>query len=149
MTTIDKAAIVWSIAIVAVGVVIAFAGQSGQNFGVIQDPEILVRPGTTETPSYEESKSKTDPFEGISDEEISKYSKLFEISPPENDNEAKQLSSKIREWIRNGKPKPEETRKQITESKIELENKELEKQKPDKEEERSKKKRGRFGFFRK
>ncbi len=32
MTTMDKAAIGWSIAIVAVGVAIAFAGQSGQMF---------------------------------------------------------------------------------------------------------------------
>jgi FtsP/CotA-like multicopper oxidase with cupredoxin domain len=67
MTTIDKAAIGWSIAIVAIGVAIAFAGQSGQYLSVdIQAPEALVRPGTIETPSYEEP--KTDPFEGISTE---------------------------------------------------------------------------------
>jgi FtsP/CotA-like multicopper oxidase with cupredoxin domain len=69
MATIDKAAIVWSIAIVALGVSIAFAGQSGQNLGVdVNPPEALVRPGSIETPSYEETKPRTDPFEGTSTE---------------------------------------------------------------------------------
>jgi FtsP/CotA-like multicopper oxidase with cupredoxin domain len=80
----DKAAIGWSIAIVAVGVAIAFAGQSGQNLGVdIQSPEALVRPGTTETPSYEETKPKTDPFDGIASEvkEKVKTSLLSKTTP--------------------------------------------------------------------
>ena len=61
MTSMDKAAIVWSIAIVAVGAAIAFAGQSGQNLGVdVQPPDSLVRPETIDVPSYEET--QTDPF---------------------------------------------------------------------------------------
>lgn len=65
----DKAAIGWSIAIVAAGVAIAFAGQSGQSLGInIEAPEAVVRPGTIETPSYEETKPKTDPFADIAAE---------------------------------------------------------------------------------
>ena len=69
MTAMDKAAIGWSIAIVAVGVAIAFAGQSGQNIGVeVNPPEALISPGTTETPSYGDTKTQTDPFADISAE---------------------------------------------------------------------------------
>jgi hypothetical protein len=75
---------------------------------------------------------------------------LFEVTPPESDNEAKQLSKKIKEWINKGKPTPGDKIQKITENKLdELETKEDEKQKPDKEENKSKKKKGRFGFFRK
>jgi plastocyanin len=66
MTAIDKAAIAWTIAIVAVGVGIAFYGSSGQDLGIgIQAPEGVVRPQTIETPSYAETSPKTDPFADI------------------------------------------------------------------------------------
>jgi FtsP/CotA-like multicopper oxidase with cupredoxin domain len=84
MATVDKAAIVWSIAIVAVGVAIAFAGQSGQNLGVdVKPPEALIGPETIETPSYEETKPKTVPFEGKSEEvmEKTKPSLLSKTTP--------------------------------------------------------------------
>jgi fused signal recognition particle receptor len=75
---------------------------------------------------------------------------LFEVTPPESDNEAKQLSKKIKEWINQGKPKPEDKTPQITENEFDdLESKEDEEQKSDNEENKSKKKKGRFGFFRK
>ena len=63
MASIDKAAIGWSIAIVAVGVAIAFAGQSGQDLGVgVQAPQMTERPSTTaETPAAE-PETQTDPF---------------------------------------------------------------------------------------
>ncbi len=72
------------------------------------------------------------------------------MEPPENDNEANQLSKKIKKWKNNGKPSPGEKIDKIPKSEsAELSSNNDEKQKPDKEEEKSKKKRGRFGFFRK
>ena len=69
MAGIDKAAIGWSIAIVAAGVAVAFAGQSGQDLGVnIETPQAIVQPSTTEMPSSEESKAGTDPFADIVEE---------------------------------------------------------------------------------
>ena len=91
-----------------------------------------------------------DPFEGISDEEISKYSELFDAAPPENDSEAKQLSKKIKEWINQGKPTILDNLNKKSENEVkELQSKEDEEQNPDKEEKKTKKKRGRFGLFRK
>ena len=66
------------------------------------------------------------------------YSDLYDVPPPENDNEAIKLGNKIRDWIKNGKPKPGET--------LTNEDKDDDKQEQD---ENPKKKRGRFGFFRK
>ncbi|MEK0320790.1 MAG: signal recognition particle-docking protein FtsY, partial [Nitrosopumilus sp.] len=80
--------------------------------------------------------SSVDPFEGISDDDIRTFSELFDVPSPENDDEANKLGNKIREWIKNGKLEPGE-------SKIEEEtNDEIE----DDEEEKPKKKRGMFGF---
>jgi fused signal recognition particle receptor len=90
-----------------------------------------------------------DPFEGISDEDISKYSELFEVPPPENDNEAKQLSKKIKEWANKGRPKPGDNTKKVLEDELKETKTKGEDQKPDKEEKKSKKKRGTFGLFRK
>ena len=67
MAAIDKAAIGWSIAIVAAGVGIALAGSSGQDLGVnIQAPE-PARPSTIETTTQEEPVMATDPFADIAD----------------------------------------------------------------------------------
>ena len=82
-----------------------------------------------------------DPFYGIKDNEIAKYSDLFDIPPPESDAEAIKLGNKIRQWLKDGKPKPGE-------SKVISFNDEEEIHKHDKEEE-SKKKRGLFGRFKK
>jgi len=84
-----------------------------------------------------------DPFEGIKDGDITTYSELFNVSPPENDNDAFNLGNKIREWIKNGKLKPGETKND--EEKNDLEESDIHKH--DKEE-KPKKKRGRFGFLR-
>ncbi len=66
MAGIDKAAIGWSIAIVAAGVAIALAGQSGQDLGInIEVPQAVVQPSTTEMQSSEEPKAGTDPFADI------------------------------------------------------------------------------------
>jgi fused signal recognition particle receptor len=91
-----------------------------------------------------------DPFAGISDEDISKYSELFNVTPPENDKEAKQLSKKIKGWINQGRPNAVDNIKEIHEDELkDPQTFENEEQKPDKEETKPKKKRGRFGLFRK
>jgi len=81
-----------------------------------------------------------DPFDGIKDNEIAKYSDLFDIPPPESDSEAIKLGNKIRQWIKDGKPNPGESKT------TSFDEEEIHKQ--DKEEE-PKKKRGLFGRFKK
>jgi plastocyanin len=79
MASIDKAAIAWSIAIVAAGVAIAFAGQSGQNLALnVEAPEPVVRPGTINEPSYAKTAPQTDPFADIADK-VKKGEKTVEI----------------------------------------------------------------------
>jgi fused signal recognition particle receptor len=114
------------------------------------EPEPTPEPESTPEPTSKPDIISDDPFEGISDEDISKYSELFDVTPPEDDNEAKRLSKKIKEWINNGKPKTVDKIKEIHEDELkELQTSKDEEQKPDKEETKPKKKRGRFGLFRK
>ncbi|HLC09849.1 MAG TPA: signal recognition particle-docking protein FtsY [Nitrosopumilaceae archaeon] len=47
----------------------------------------------------------SDPFVGLETKDIQKYSKLFDIPPPENDKEAVELATKIKKWISQGRPK--------------------------------------------
>ncbi len=56
------------------------------------------------------SEPQADPFAGISTNDIEKYSNLFDVPPPENDNEARKLADKIKKWISDGRPKPKETK---------------------------------------
>jgi len=48
----------------------------------------------------------SDPFEGVDSGDINKYADLYDESPPENDQQAKELSAKIKKWISDGRPKP-------------------------------------------
>jgi fused signal recognition particle receptor len=80
-----------------------------------------------------------DPFAGIATKDIEKYSDLFDVPPPENDKEAKELAARIRKWISQGRTKPEEVAK---EEPVEEETMEQEDVKP-------KKKRSLFGWGRK
>ena len=91
-------------------------------------------------PTTEPEIISDDPFYGIQDKEIAKYSDLFDIPAPESDTEAIKLAKQIRQWINDGKPKPGE-------SKVTLSDKE-EIHKQDKEE-KSTKKRGLFGRLKK
>ncbi|GKS66623.1 hypothetical protein YTPLAS73_01700 [Nitrosarchaeum sp.] len=68
MVSIDKMAIAWTLGIVAVFVALAAAGDSIQEIADINAPEAIVRPGTIEKPSYEETKPKTDPFADLAAE---------------------------------------------------------------------------------
>ena len=98
-------------------------------------PEPTLEPEPTPEPSSD------DPFRGINDNEITTYSELFSVPPPENDDEAIKLGKKIREWIKNGKPNPGESKSTVDDSEDD------DVQKHDKEE--KSKKKGRFGFFKK
>ena len=62
------------------------------------------KPKSKQTPEEE-----GDPFSGIATNDIEKYSDLFDVPPPENDNEARRLAASIRKWISDGRPKPKET----------------------------------------
>ncbi len=91
------------------------------------------------TPEPEVKITTEDPFEGIADSDISNYVDLYDIPPPETNEEAKTMASKIRQWISQGRPKPgEEPQDVYTENKDES----IGKEKP-------KKKRGLFGFLEK
>jgi fused signal recognition particle receptor len=67
----------------------------------IKDPRVIEEP-IQEQPISDDS----DPFEGIDSADINKYADLYDESPPENDQQAKELSAKIRKWISDGRPKP-------------------------------------------
>ena len=67
MATVDKAAIGWSIAIVAIGVAIAGAGAAGQDLGVGSAAPTTTAPTTT-TPTTEETPTQTDPFADLAAE---------------------------------------------------------------------------------
>jgi len=61
-----------------------------------------------EEPEITKSQSD-DPFEGIDTDDIGKYSDWYDIPSPENDQEATQLAKKIKKWISDGRPKPDES----------------------------------------
>jgi len=69
-----------------------------------------IQPGPKQNPEQQ-----GDPFAGIATDDIEKYSDLFDVPPPENDNEARKLADKIRKWISDGRPKPKETTKELEE----------------------------------
>ena len=63
------------------------------------------------------TKNGDDPFKGIETNDIDNYADWYDMPPPQNDKEAKELSSKIRKWISDGRPKPGETIKNNSELK--------------------------------
>src|SRR3989337_750144 len=52
------------------------------------------------------------PFEGLDTKDINLYADLFDAPPPENDQQAQELSVKIKHWISNGRPKPYDNSKE-------------------------------------
>ena len=88
-----------------------------------ETPETPERPETPETKNVETSAQKTkpkpgesknndtDPFDGISDEDIKTYSDLYDEAPPENDDDAVRIAGKIREWIEKDRPNMQKTKK--------------------------------------
>lgn len=53
-----------------------------------------------------------DPFEGLDTKDINLYADLYDSPPPENDKQAQELSVKIRKWISDGKPNPNDNSKE-------------------------------------
>ncbi|MGI0086563.1 MAG: signal recognition particle-docking protein FtsY [Nitrosotalea sp.] len=94
-------------------------------------------------PTEEISSKDQDPFMGVTTKDIEKYSELFDVHPPENDDEAKKLASKIRKWISDGRPKPTKDKDAIEEKTSEKEDVDISK------DDKSKKKRSMFGWMRK
>ena len=64
---------------------------------VVEEPEPQPQP---------EPENDADPFEGIETDDINNYADLYDVPPPETDNEAKKLANQIRKWIQDGRPKP-------------------------------------------
>ena len=75
---------------------------------VVEDSESEPEPVEEETePEPEpEPEDDADPFEGIETDDINNYADLYDVPPPETDNEAKKLANQIRKWIQDGRPKP-------------------------------------------
>ena len=94
-------------------------------------------------PTEEISNEDEDPFTGVTTKDIEKYSALFDVPPPESDDEARKLASKIRKWISDGRPKPTKDKDVIEEKTSEKEDAEISK------DEKSKKKRSMFGWMKK
>ncbi|MDF2422243.1 MAG: signal recognition particle-docking protein FtsY [Nitrosopumilus sp.] len=109
-----------------------------ENVTITKDIEPTPEPTPEPIPEPIPEPTSDDPFDGIKDDDIATYSDLFDIPPPENDADAINLGNKIRQWIKNDRPKPDKSNN-VKDEEI---------QKHDKEE-KPEKKRGRFGFFKK
>ena len=70
------------------------------------DPEPEPEPVVEEPEPEPEPEDDADPFEGIETDDINNYADLYDVPPPETDNEAKKLANQIRKWIQDGRPKP-------------------------------------------
>ena len=71
------------------------------------EPEPEVNTIEQELPKKKpEEKNSDDPFEGIETKDIDNYADWYDTPPPENDEQARKLAIKIREWISSGRPKP-------------------------------------------
>ena len=91
-----------------------------------------------------------DPFAGLSDDDIASYSDLFDAPPPENDAEAMILAGRIREWIKKGRPDPAEPESDKKHDQtLDEETDPVQNDTVDEKKEKSKKKQGLFGLFRK
>ncbi|HEX5359037.1 MAG TPA: signal recognition particle-docking protein FtsY, partial [Candidatus Nitrosotalea sp.] len=85
------------------------------------EPKVELKPEPAQEISDEE-----DPFAGISTKDIEKYSDIFGVPPPENDNQARKLASDIRKWIVAGRPKTKDEPKSETTSESKTEEEEIE-----------------------
>ena len=78
-----------------------------------QKPKVQPEPIRDKEPEPELKSESDDPFDGIDTKDINKYADMYDEPPPESDSQAKDLASKIRKWIADGRPKPgEEPKKQ-------------------------------------
>ena len=73
---------------------------------VVEEPEPEPKPEPVVEEPEPEPEDDADPFEGIETDDINNYADLYDVPPPETDNEAKKLANQIRKWIQDGRPKP-------------------------------------------
>jgi fused signal recognition particle receptor len=106
------------------------------------------KPETKYKPEIKQEKiqveDESDPFTGIETKDIKKYSDLFDVPPPENDKDARDLADKIRKWISQGRPKPGESAKEEV-----IEEETMEEKTMEQEDAKPKKKRSLFGWRKK
>ncbi|MDR3782737.1 MAG: signal recognition particle-docking protein FtsY [Candidatus Nitrosotalea sp.] len=104
------------------------------------EPKVELKPEIIIDKEQEKQILEEDPFAGISTKDIEKYSDLFDVPTPENDDQARKLASNIKKWISEGRPKKQESQVELKTMKEEIE--EMEDEKP-------KKKRSLFGWGKK
>lgn len=68
--------------------------------------------GPAGQPAQQEDVQGRDPFEGLDEVDIRRYSELYGEGPPENDEEAGALASRIGSWVNEGRPDPDGTPQQ-------------------------------------
>ncbi|MEO9308304.1 MAG: signal recognition particle-docking protein FtsY, partial [Nitrososphaera sp.] len=96
--------------------------------------------------------SNDDPFAGISTQDIEKYSDIFDVPPPESDDQARKLAADIRKWISAGRPKskPKDEPKSKPEPEMKTKDESEEEDEVDSEkDEKPIKKRSLFGWLKK
>ena len=103
------------------------------------------RQGCGWNPDRDSHRGRHDPFTGISTKDIEKYSDIFDVPPPENDNQARKLASDIRKWISEGRPKTKDKSKPEPKSELKIEKEEIVESK----DEKPMKKRSLFGWMKK
>src|SRR6185312_1402666 len=108
------------------------------------EPKVELKPEPKVEPAQEIS-DEEDPFAGISTKDIEKYSDIFDVPPPENDNQARKLASDIRKWISAGRPKTKDEPKPETKSESKTEEEDMVESK----DEKPIKKRSLFGWRKK
>ena len=97
MTSIDKAAIAWSIAVVAIGVAIAGAGAGGQDLSVAtQAPTAPATAPSTTTPTTEETPTQTDPFADLA-ADVREAAESEEMEAPVEEMEAETEEAPVEE----------------------------------------------------
>ncbi|MDE1765935.1 MAG: signal recognition particle-docking protein FtsY [Thaumarchaeota archaeon] len=108
---------------------------------IVSKPEPKIKQDVKTKPTEEILGEDSDPFAGITTKDIEKYSDLYDVQPPESDDEARKLASKIRRWISDGRPKStKEEEKDVIEEEI---NEKVS------EDEKPKKKHSMFGWMKK
>jgi fused signal recognition particle receptor len=127
---------------------------SAEKIEINNEEEIAIKPEPKIEPKPEpkimqEEKAKPvedildengDPFAGIETKDIEKYSDLYDVPPPDTDDEARKLAAKIRRWVSDGRPKSvKEDKKNVIEEEIDKIS----------EDEKPKKKRSMFGWMKK
>jgi fused signal recognition particle receptor len=101
------------------------------------EPKVKPKPEIIIDKKQEKQILEEDPFAGISTKDIEKYSDLFDVPSPENDDQARKLASNIKKWISEGRPKKQEPQVELKTMKEEM------------EDEKPKKKRSLFGWGKK